>query len=47
VIPFLDAFGRGNVVGRDGYVRARFIDPAYRKPMAIADMLGGARRINS
>jgi hypothetical protein len=31
------------VVGRDGYVRARFIDPDYRKPMAIADMLGALR----
>jgi hypothetical protein len=30
------------VVGHDGYV-ARFIDPDYRKPMAIADMLGALR----
>jgi peroxiredoxin len=27
------------VVGRDGLIRARFMDPDYRKPMAIADML--------
>jgi peroxiredoxin len=27
------------VIGRDGHIRARFMDPDYRKPMAIADML--------
>jgi peroxiredoxin len=31
------------VVGRDGLIRARFIDPDYRKPMAIADMLAALR----
>jgi peroxiredoxin len=31
------------VVGRDGCVRARFIDPDYRKPMAIADMIAALR----
>jgi peroxiredoxin len=31
------------VVGRDGGIRARFIDPDYRKPMAIADMLAALR----
>jgi peroxiredoxin len=31
------------VVGRDGRIKARFIDPDYRKPMAIADMLTALR----
>jgi peroxiredoxin len=31
------------VVGRDGLIRARFIDPDYRKPMAIAEMLAALR----
>jgi peroxiredoxin len=31
------------VIGRDGLIRARFIDPDYRKPMAIADMLAALR----
>jgi peroxiredoxin len=31
------------VVGRDGRIRARFMDPDYRKPMAIADMLTALR----
>ena len=31
------------VVGRDGRIRARFMDPDYRKRMAIADMLVALR----
>jgi peroxiredoxin len=31
------------VVGRDGLIRARFIDPDYRQPMAIADILAALR----
>ncbi len=31
------------VVGRDGLVRARFIDPDYRKRMMIADMIAAMR----
>jgi len=31
------------VVGCDGYIAARFIDPDYRKPMAIAEMLAALR----
>jgi peroxiredoxin len=31
------------VVGRDGLIRARFLDPDYRKPMAIAEMLAALR----
>jgi peroxiredoxin len=31
------------VVGRDGIIKARFIDPDYRKPVAIADMLAALR----
>jgi peroxiredoxin len=31
------------VVGRDGLIRARFIDPDYRKRMMIADMLAAMR----
>jgi peroxiredoxin len=31
------------VVDRDGRIRARFMDPDYRKPMAIADMLAALR----
>jgi peroxiredoxin len=31
------------VVGRDGTIKARFIDPDYRKPVAIADMLTALR----
>jgi peroxiredoxin len=31
------------VVGRDGLIKARFVDPDYRKPMAIADLLAALR----
>jgi peroxiredoxin len=31
------------VVGRDGTIKARFMDPDYRKPVAIADMLTALR----
>ena len=31
------------VVGRDGLIRARFIDPDYRKRMVIADMIATMR----
>jgi peroxiredoxin len=31
------------VVGRDGLIRARFIDPDYRKLMMIADMIAAMR----
>ncbi len=31
------------VVGREGRIRARFMDPDYRKRMAIADMLAALR----
>jgi peroxiredoxin len=31
------------VIGRDGNIRARFMDPDYRKPMAIADLLKALR----
>jgi peroxiredoxin len=31
------------VVGRDGTIKARFLDPDYRKPVAIADMLAAMR----
>jgi peroxiredoxin len=31
------------VVGRDGLIRARFIDPDYRKRMMIADMIAALR----
>ncbi len=31
------------VVGRDGRIRARFMDPDYRRRMAIADMLAAIR----
>jgi len=31
------------VVGRDGIIKARFIDPDYRKPVAIAEMLAAIR----
>jgi peroxiredoxin len=31
------------VVGRDGLIRARFIDPDYRKRMTITDMLAAMR----
>jgi len=31
------------VVGMDGEVRARFVDPDYRKRMAIEDMIGALR----
>ena len=34
------------VVGRDGRIRARFMDPNYRKRMAIADMLAALRSGN-
>ena len=32
------------VVGRDGLIRARFIDPDYRKRMMISDMLAAMAR---
>jgi peroxiredoxin len=31
------------VVGCDGLIRARFIDPDYRKRMMIADMIAAMR----
>jgi len=31
------------VVGRDGRIKARFLDPDYRKPVAIAEMLAALR----
>jgi peroxiredoxin len=31
------------VVGRDGLIRARFIDPDYRKRMTISDLLAAMR----
>ena len=31
------------VIGRDGNIRARFMDPDYRKPTAIADLLMALR----
>jgi hypothetical protein len=31
------------VVGGDGLIRARFIDPDYRKRMTISDMLAAMR----
>ena len=31
------------VVGRDGLIRGRFIDPDYRKRMMIADMIAAMR----
>jgi peroxiredoxin len=31
------------VVGRDGIIKARFMDPDYRKPMAIASVLAALR----
>jgi hypothetical protein len=31
------------VVGQDGCVKARFIDPDYRKRMAIEDLLAALR----
>ena len=39
MLPIPAAF----VVGRDGRIRARFMDPDYRKRMAIADMLVALR----
>ncbi len=32
------------VVGRDGRIKARFVDPDYRKRMAIDDLLAAIRR---
>jgi peroxiredoxin len=32
------------VVGKDGHVKARFVDPDYRKRMAIEDVLAALRR---
>jgi hypothetical protein len=32
------------VVGPDGLIRARFIDPDYRNRMMISDMLAAMRR---
>jgi hypothetical protein len=31
------------VVGREGLIRTRFVDPDYRKRMAIADVLRALR----
>jgi peroxiredoxin len=31
------------VVGRDGRIKARFVDPDYRKRMAIEDMIAALR----
>jgi peroxiredoxin len=31
------------VVGRDGRVKARFVDPDYRKRMAIEDLISALR----
>jgi len=34
------------VIGRDGIIKARFVDPDFRRPMAIEDLLAtlkGAR----
>jgi hypothetical protein len=31
------------VVGRDGLVRTRLMDPDYRKPLVLADMLAAMR----
>lgn len=39
MLPFPATF----VVGRDGRIKARFMDPDYRKPMAIADVLAALR----
>jgi hypothetical protein len=39
MLPIPATFG----VGRDGYIKARFMDPDYRKPMVIADMLAALR----
>ena len=33
------------VVGRDRRIKARFLDPDYRKPIAIADMLAALREL--
>jgi peroxiredoxin len=35
------------VVGKDGQVKERFVDPDYRKRMAIEDMLAALRRAHS
>jgi peroxiredoxin len=32
------------VVGRDGLVQARFVDPDYRKRMAIEDLIAALRK---
>jgi peroxiredoxin len=32
------------VVGTDGFIKARFVDPDYRKRMAIDDLLAALRR---
>jgi hypothetical protein len=31
------------VIGQDGRVKARFVDPDYRKRMAIEDLLAALR----
>jgi peroxiredoxin len=31
------------IIGRDGRVKARFVDPDYRKRMAIADLISALR----
>ena len=31
------------VVGRNGHIKARFVDPDYRKRMAIEDLLAAMR----
>ena len=35
------------VIGRDGNIRARFMDPDYRKPTAIADLLTALKELSS
>jgi peroxiredoxin len=32
------------VVGRDGRVKARFVDPDYRKRMAVEELLGALEK---
>lgn len=39
VVPIPATF----VVGQDGRIRARFVDPDYRKRMAIEDLLAAMR----
>ena len=42
VLPIPAAF----VVGRDGLVKARFVDPDFRKRMEIDDLLSALRNAN-